>query len=162
MAAWAWLPSGPQCGKNPFSNSIAIWPYLLFLAACWLSQNFLYFLFPINYLKSLCDLCPEFPVPMLKEFTLALRWGRVQTRNHGELFPASPVDTKIHGCSSALQLALHIHSCWMHGSGGPTVLCVCFYMPGHIHPTSQYPLSLGHSMSLRYNAKPLIKGKQVL
>lgn len=33
-------------------------------------------LFPINYLKSLYDSLPEFPVWMVKQFTLTWRWRR--------------------------------------------------------------------------------------
>ena len=45
-------------------------------------------LFLINYLKSLYDLCPEFPMPVLNELTLALRSGTIQTSLsiHGNWF----------------------------------------------------------------------------
>lgn len=60
-AAGALLSSGRLCGKNPFSNLIAIWPHLLlFLATCWLSQSLLYFLLFLLTTLKICMI----PVPV--------------------------------------------------------------------------------------------------
>lgn len=112
----------------------------------------------------MCGLCPELPMPTLKEFTLALGWGRVQTALsiYGEVVSEPPVDTQI-PCSSLLQVCLLYSQTPHHGYWGLTPLYGCF---SHAYAHMSHLIvfcNLSHSSlaSLGYNAKPLVKDREM-